>query len=184
MILLDFFLAGLLLGLLFGGKLRRLSRVPLSFFWVVVAGFGVRFAAFGLRASFVPFLQTLGMALVFAGTLIGIRLFGMPLVSLGAFLNFLVVLANGGRMPASAEVAERLGLATIAGHLRAGFYPEYVLMGPSTRLNFLGDIIPYFSLVFRRAFVASIGDYLLGIGIFLVLFHYLRKEGEDGTEDQ
>jgi hypothetical protein len=87
-------------------------------------------------------------------------------------------------MPASAEVAERLGLATIAGHLRAGFYPEYVLMGPSTRLNFLGDIIPYFSLVFRRAFVASIGDYLLGVGIFLVLFHYLRKEGEDGTEDQ
>jgi hypothetical protein len=174
--LVDFFLLGLLLGIFSGGKLSRLSRVPLTFFWIVVAGFGLRFVAFGMGSSFVPPLQTLGMALVWVGTLWGLRLFGMPLVSLGAFLNFLVVLLNGGRMPASVSVAERLGLFTIAEHLKAGFYPEYVPIGPATRLFFLGDILPYFSFLFRRAFVVSVGDYLLGTGIFLVLFHYLRKE--------
>lgn len=179
----DFFLFGLLFGLLFRGKLRRLSRIPFTFFWIVVAGFGVRFIAFGLGASLVPPLQALGMILVWVGTLFGLRLFGMPLVSLGAFLNFLVVLANGGRMPASASVAEYLGLTTIAERLRRGAYPEYVLMSSGTRLNFLGDIFPYFSLLFRRAFVVSAGDYLLGIGVFLLLFYYLRREEENGAED-
>lgn len=176
MMLVDFFLLGLLLGVFFGGKFSRLSQVPLTFFWVVIAGFGLRYVALSIGPSFVPPLQTLGMALAWAGTLWGLRLFGMPLVSLGAFSNFLVVFLNGGRMPASVAVAERLGLLTIAERLKAGFYPEYVPIGPNTRLSFLGDVLPYFSFLFRRAFVVSVGDYLLGIGIFLVLFYYLRKE--------
>lgn len=181
MMLVDFFLAGLFLGLLSGGKLRRLSRVPSAFFWFVVAGFGVRFFALGFAEALVPPFQTLGMALVFVGTLFGLRLFGMPLVALGAFCNFLVVVSNGGRMPASKEMALRLGLFSIAERLQQGMYPEYTLMGETTRLNFLGDVLPYFSLVFRRPFVVSVGDYLLGAGIFLVLFHYLRK-GEGNGE--
>lgn len=180
MILVDFFLLGLVLGLLFGGRLERLSRISLSFFWFAIAGFAVRFFALGFSQVLVPPLQTLGMALVFVGTLFGLRLFGMPVVALGALCNLLVVAANGGRMPASKDMAMRLGLLSIAERLQHDGYPEYVVMGGTTRLNFLGDILPYFSFVFRRPFVVSIGDYLLGIGIFLVLFHYLRKEGNDG----
>lgn len=183
MMLVDFFLAGILFGLLFGGKFKRLSRVPLTFFWFVVAGFLVRFFALGFAEALVPPFQTIGMALVFVGTLFGLRLFGMPLVALGALCNFLVVVSNGGRMPASKDVATRLGLLSIAERLQRGMYPEYVLMGETTRLNFLGDILPYFSLVFRRPFVVSVGDYLLGVGIFLVLFHYLRKGEGDGERD-
>ncbi len=183
MMLVDFFLAGFLLGLLFGGKLERLSRVPLPFFWMVVAGFSVRFLAFGFSEVLVPPFQILGMALVFLGTLFGLHLFGMPVVAFGALCNLLVVAANGGRMPASSVMAERLGLLSIAERLKQGFYPEYVLMGETTRLNFLGDIFPYFSLVFRRFFVVSIGDYLLGIGVFLVLFYYLRKGEGNGRAD-
>lgn len=181
--LVDFFLAGLLLGLLFGGKLKGLSRLPSPFLLMVVGGFLVRFLALGFSERLVPLSQTVGMALVFLGTLFGIRLFGMPLVSLGAFCNFLVVAANGGRMPASGEMAERLGLFFIAERLKRGLYPEYVLMGEGTRLNFLGDILPYFSFLFRRPFVVSVGDYLLGIGVFLVLFSQLRKGEEDEEAD-
>ncbi|MCS7242637.1 DUF5317 domain-containing protein [Candidatus Caldatribacterium sp.] len=183
MMLVDFFLAGLLLGLLFGGKLARLSQIPLMFFWLVVAGFSVRFFALGFSERLVPLFQTVGMALVFVGTLFGLRLFGMPFVALGAFCNFLVVAVNGGRMPASKEMAVRLGLFAIADRLQRGVYPEYVLMGETTRLHFLGDLLPYFSLVFRRPFVVSAGDYLLGIGVFLILFHYLRKGEGNGEKN-
>lgn len=183
MMLVDFFLAGLLLGLLSGGKLTRLSRVPSSFFGLVVAGFAVRFFALVFAEALVPSFQVLGMALVFLGTLSGLRLFGMPVVSLGALCNLLVVAANGGRMPAAESVARRLGLLEIADRLSQGMYPEYVPMGQGTRLNILGDLLPYYSFIFRRPFVVSIGDYLLGTGIFLILFHYLRKEDRDEGKD-
>jgi len=94
----------------------------------------------------------------------------------GAFLNFLVMALNGGKMPVSLEVTSWLGLQQFVELLENNYYPDYTIISSSTRLPFLGDMLPYFSFLFRRFFVASVGDYLLGIGVMLFLVHHLRKE--------
>lgn len=174
--LVDFIVVGLLWGFLTGGKLGNLSRVDFPFLWVIILGFGVEFLAIGgLLQPFVAF-NLAGRGLVFLGALLNARLYGMKLVSLGAFLNFLVMALNGGKMPVSLKVTSWLGLQSLVEHLENNYYPDYTVLSSSTLLPFLGDVLPYFSLLFRRFFVASVGDYLLGIGVMLFLAHYLRSE--------
>ncbi len=175
--LVDFIVIGLVWGVLRGGKLRNLSQVNFPFLWVIILGFGVEFLALGGSQPFVVF-NLAGRGLVFLGALLSARLYGMKLASLGAFLNFLVMALNGGKMPVSLKIASWLGLQDLIELLENNYYPDYVILSSSTLLPFLGDVLPYFSLLLRRFFVASVGDYLLGVGVMIFLAYHLRKETE------
>lgn len=173
--LIDFIVVGLVWGFLRGGKLRNLSQIDFPFFWIIILGFSIELLAFKGLQPFVVF-NLVGRGLVFLGALLSARLYGMKLMSLGAFLNFLVIALNGGKMPVSLKVTSWLGLQKFVELLESNYYPDYIILSSSTRLPFLGDVLPYFSFLFRRFFVASVGDYLLGIGVMLFLVHHLRKE--------
>ena len=71
-------------------------------FWLRVSGGG------RVLQPFVVF-NLVGRGLVLLGALLNARLYGMKLVSLGAFLNFLVIALNGGKMPVSLKVTSWLG---------------------------------------------------------------------------
>jgi hypothetical protein len=116
------------------------------------------------------------MIIVFIGTLFSYKSYGMKIVSVGAFLNILVILFNRGMMPVWLPMVQRLQLHDLANHLENGLYLDYTLLNTSTRLPFLGDTLPYYSLIMRRPFVISIGDYLLGIGLMAFIIFYMRKK--------
>lgn len=177
MMLADFLLLGILVGWLGGGSLLRLSEARIPAFWVIVSGLLIRFSSFWIPFSWSRWVGMVGMLLVFGAALSGLRVQGFKLISLGAFLNCLVMLFNQGRMPVWTALALRLKLFSLVERLQQGAFAEYVALRDSGRLFFLGDVLPYFSLFFRKFFVVSIGDYLLGLGVLVFVVHFMRYGG-------
>jgi hypothetical protein len=89
------------------------------------------------------------------------RLAGIPVVGLGAALNVLAIVTNGGVMPANAAALRISGIAS-----RPGFDNSAVLAHP--RLAFLGDIIPVPG-PWPIGNVLSVGDLIIFIGALVVL---------------
>ncbi|MCM3784646.1 DUF5317 domain-containing protein [Neobacillus mesonae] len=106
---------------------------------------------------------------------------GFIIILIGVFLNFIVMAVNGGRMPVSLEAAQVLG-PYYTELLTSGdaVYKHYML-DASTRLSFLGDIIPL-SSPYPRTQVISIGDVVMNLGIFLYIQSIMvppKKDSED-----
>ncbi len=80
---------------------------------------------------------------------------GFLLILAGVFLNFLVMFLNGGRMPVSLEAAEVLD-PYYTEVLLNSLYAKHTALTESTRLGFLGDVIPL-SSPYPKQQVISIG---------------------------
>ena len=92
-----------------------------------------------------------------------LRLISLWFVWLGLLANTLVITANRGHMPVSAEALRQAGLGHLEPVLRNTYDAVHTLMSEQTRLWFLGDVIPVPLEVFRN--VMSLGDVLLMLGI-------------------
>lgn len=97
---------------------------------------------------------------------------GFTLVLLGVFLNFLVMAANGGRMPVSLQAASVLDPYYVDMLKSSAVISKHFLMDASTKLPFLGDIIPL-SPPYPRTQAISIGDIVMNFGIFLYIVHLM-----------
>lgn len=86
----------------------------------------------------------------------------LPVLFVGAALNGAVIAANGGRMPVSPSLFERMG-RPVPGSLLAGTDPRHVLAGSGTHLGWLGDRL--FVHAGQLALILSVGDVLLAIGL-------------------
>ncbi len=89
------------------------------------------------------------------------RLTGVPLVAVGAALNVLAIVTNGGVMPANATALRISGIAS-----RPGFDNSAVLAHP--HLAFLGDVIPVPG-PWPIGNVLSVGDLIIFLGALIVL---------------
>ncbi len=87
---------------------------------------------------------------------------------LGTLANFAVIAANDFYMPIRFAVWEKNLYAEIPLNKAVA----YTIETAETRLPFLGDII-YFPLRYFSGY-ASIGDFLLGIGLFFLIFAMTR----------
>ncbi|MDQ0253138.1 hypothetical protein J2S74_000510 [Evansella vedderi] len=105
------------------------------------------------------------------------NLHGFLLIFAGVFLNFLVMAVNGGRMPVSLEAAQILDPMYIE-VLKNGVYAKHTALTETTRLAFLGDVIPL-NIPFRNNQVISIGDVFMNIGIFLFIQHLMLSHKKD-----
>jgi hypothetical protein len=86
------------------------------------------------------------------------RLPGLPLAALGAALNLLAIVANGGVMPASPSALAAAGLPVD----QPGFQNSAALADP--RLAFLGDVFAV-PASWPLSNVFSVGDLLIGAGL-------------------
>lgn len=154
--------AGIAGGLLTGGRLGNLARLRFRWPWLVVAVLVIRVAVVlpplnRFEASRYVYAAALA-AIVAWASWHGTRLAGMWLVSLGAALNLLVILANGVRMPVAPEFAAAL--------IRHDHIGQYTIMGSSTNLNPLGDWIS----LYPSPEVYSVGDVFVALGLAIALF--------------
>jgi tRNA (adenine22-N1)-methyltransferase len=164
MILLLFFVAGLIIGMFRGGGLSGLSGMKLHAFWLIFISILVErtivylpkfvphvFPAFTAPLQMLRFLPLL----IFA--LLNIKNWRVWLIGLGFACNFVVIAANNWQMPISWT-----GSPAAVQDIVDGLVPGYMVMKQpnSANLWFLADIIWG---------VASAGDILLGIGVLLTV---------------
>jgi hypothetical protein len=176
-----------ILSLLTGGRLKYSQTWGLKKLWLALLASGIQvllFTAFGTELfgeTLVPIVYLITLALLIYFLFINRKVFGIPLLLVGLLLNFLVIGANGGRMPASSKtliaagrpaVARLLETKTVAGNC--------VLMSSTTKLNFLGDII-VIRLGGAIGSAYSVGDLVTLAGEALIIFGIFRKKPEAPT---
>lgn len=168
-------LAGMVLGLVLGGRPSNVSRRPLQLVSLLAVSVVLQVAAETLDVA-----ETLGFVLVLvsyggltAFAVANIRLVGMPVVLVGLVCNLAVITLNSG-MPVDRDAIVAAGVATDAEMEDIDFGAKRHLEGEDDVLTVLGDIIPL-SLTEE---VLSFGDLILGFGVADVLFRLLRPVGE------
>jgi hypothetical protein len=181
----------LLVGFLSGGSLRNAAAVRIRYLPFLLVAVVVQFALFtpilGTR-QFIhdvgPYIYIATLLLALAVMLGNLAIPGMPVIALGAFLNALVISANGGRMPSPESALRDAGLlddVRESQQANAGdaIFTNSTVADDDTRLLFLGDVIPLPDIN-----VISVGDILIALGAavaIVVVMH--RKPQEDPPVD-
>ena len=181
MLLLYSIAIGLLIGRLAGGRLRELERVRFAWWQLALAGLIVQLVLFAGPVA--ARIGSLGPAIYVTSTLVVmaalLRNLGQPgfvVIALGAALNLVAVLANGGAMPSAPEAW--LALNGV-GELPLSDFSNSVLIGPDTRFAWLGDVFVW-PRPLPLANVFSIGDVLIAAGA--VVFLVLAMRGRTGRQ--
>lgn len=155
-------LAGIAAGLLTGGRIANLARLRFRWPWLIVVVLLIRVAVVlpplnRVEAS--RYVYAVALAAIVAWSIWHVkRLAGVWLVSLGAAMNLVVIVANGARMPVAPEFAGYL--------VQHGALGQYTVMGPGTHLNALADWIR----LYPSPEIYSLGDILVALGLAVVLF--------------
>ena len=160
--------AGVVIGLLRGGRITNLADVSFRLWQALVIGLAVQAASAFAPVGAVALLLVSYAALILF-TAVNFHRVGMGVVLVGIAMNFVVIAANGG-MPVRAEAIVAAGvdpddIATLE------FGNKRHLETSEDRLTWLGDIIP----VPAAREVLSFGDLVMSVGIADVLVHLLRR---------
>jgi len=156
---------GLLVGVLTRGRIGYLSTVKVKLWPVALIGLAFQALLFSPPvASMVgklgPSLYVVSTVLVLMALVVNVRQPGFWLITLGAFANFVVIVANGGQMPASPEAFAILNGSPV---VPVSGFSNSVIAGPNTALYFLADIY-VLPRPFPLANVLSLGDVMIGVG--------------------
>ncbi|MCA1031395.1 DUF5317 domain-containing protein [Bacillus timonensis] len=183
----DGILISFIVGFLRKGNLKGIATLNLKWGWIFPVLLLIQFTVYLLQnkyevlgnASGVIFMLVYVAGLTFLWINRNYR--GMSLILVGVFLNFIVMAVNGGRMPVSAEAAAILDPYYLQ-TLKDGLYAKHTLLVESTKLGFLGDIIPL-SNPYPRTQVISIGDVIMNIGVFYFI-QYLMVDLKNKETDE
>lgn len=176
MVLLWALLLGLLIGFLRRGSLANLAQLDLRAGWLVLLAMLLQILIFPLGKGAQPliswgteYLHIASYVFLWLFALANYREWALGTMALGMLLNFIVITANGGYMPASLEALQAAGkTAVIESLLTTGRSGNVILMSEQTKLNFLGDVFWLPSWV-PGASAFSIGDLVLAVGIIWLL---------------
>ncbi|MHB0885339.1 MAG: DUF5317 domain-containing protein [Bacillota bacterium] len=165
----------LAVGLARGGRLGRLVDFEFKAFWAVIAAFALQFVLNTVDATKTgPVISHFALIHVAVYVILGYALWanrttpGMPVVAVGSGLNFLVIAANGMRMPVSVDILRWAGMPDQVASLEAGRALTHAVLGPGTRLWFLSDVLAIPRPFFRPS-ALSLGDLLMLVGVFLII---------------
>ena len=85
-------------------------------------------------------------------------------------VNFIVIAANGYRMPVTPIIYEYPELYHFVERIQTGALPEYVLVDWNGPFWFLGDTLPL------GTGLASIGDLLMALGVLIIIVDMMRSQ--------
>jgi Family of unknown function (DUF5317) len=172
MFLLYAIVAGILVGFLLGGRLSGLATLDFKWAPLAILGLAIQIALFSGPISdrvgdLGPVIYVGSTVLVLVVVIRNIRIAGMPLVAIGAASNLLAIVANGGYMPASPEVAGAAGRAEATTYSNSAIMDGAVL-APLTDIFALPAWMPLHN-------VFSIGDVLIAVGVAMAIVVAMRR---------
>lgn len=157
----------LVVGKLRGGRLKALADVHATAWWLLLVGLVMQLVA-GLlppdQTSFATGLLLASYLPILIMVWINRNAPGMWIAGIGILMNFTVIAVNRGMpvLPASVEIAGG-SVSTISGG-------KHILLDGTTRLPFLGDLIPL------PGSVISLGDVFLAIGLGVFIEEMMRAK--------
>lgn len=164
-----------IIGYLLKGRLKNIDIMGVKAIYLVLIGFLIKFIIVlsirhGLitRGTITFILYSIQYSLLLIFVILNRKNKYILIMGIGFLLNALSIFTNGGAMPVSTAVAKSLGFTTEV--WTGGLYRA---ADETTKLNFLGDIIPY---NIGRAYVISIGDIILAAGLFLFIVTGMKKK--------
>jgi hypothetical protein len=168
-------LAGaVIVGLLRGGRLRRLEEVALHRRAFVIGAVAAQLAAAWSPSRWLGLVLLATSALLVGAFVAANRgVPGLGLVLLGLVANTLAITANGARMPVSAQALDRVGqsVAVLEGD------PLHRVAGPGTHLRALTDWVAVSSPLRTGSGVTSPGDVLVVAGAALLVEQGVQRGG-------
>ncbi|WNQ12896.1 DUF5317 domain-containing protein [Paenibacillus aurantius] len=184
----DGILISLIVALFRGGSFRSFAGLRLKYGWVFPGLLVLQLAVFHFQSGYA------WVAVISPYSFIGVYLVGLlflwlnrdqpgfMVIAAGVLLNFIVIAANGGRMPVSLEAASILDPYFVEILKNGVLYGKHQALTEATHLGFLGDIIPL-TKPYPRSQVISIGDVVMNIGIFFFIQQLLlpRHPKEEPT---
>ena len=175
----------IIIGLLRNGKLSSLSQISLKRIELIVLAFLIQggLVFFGTRkVKIVLDYSSYALAFSYVVLLIAVwyneKLKGMKIIALGIAFNFMVIVANGGRMPILLGSLYKAGLNDIALILKEGSHVTHTLISEKTLFRFLADVIPLPS-PFPDPSVISFGDFLMFCGVFSLIQNAMLKQEQN-----
>lgn len=177
----DGIILGLIVGLMRGGFLQGLSglaRMKLRAGWIFPILLLAQMIVYIGQAKIDWLEQVSGI--IFVVIYIAGQVFlwinrnqkGFKILLAGVFMNFVVIMANGGRMPVSKEMVEISSPESVAMLVEGTSNTKHTLMTEVTRFPLFGDVIPI-TWPYPIPQVISVGDIVMNVGIFLFLVHLL-----------
>ncbi len=174
--------ASLAVGKIRGGSFSNIKDANLEKWYLFVSAFLVEFAAVYMASKGIRFfidniffIHGLSYLLIFAGVYFNRGSLGFRIVFIGVFLNFLVIMANGGQMPVSGEAMVGIGLVDNMIDIRDGRIITHTLINSHTVLKYLGDIF-VLGKPYPRPKIFSAGDVFMALGIFIYIQEIMIKK--------
>lgn len=163
------------LGYLFGGRLRRLENLRLRWWGLVIAGLGLQFLPLPDGEAGVDLLTrtavlALSYVLLLLFTSMNVRLPGVAVIAVGLACNAAVIVANG-EMPVSANALRDSDQADVVRLLTDESSDKHRMMRGDDVLTFLADVIPLPAPVKQ---VISIGDVFIYVGLIWLAVWAMR----------
>lgn len=152
------------------GSIANLAHMKLVKIWLVFCAFFIQLgmeylAGKGFEAvyDYRFLLHGFSYLLLFVFLWINRNLPGNILLALGFFLNFFVIMINGGAMPVNLEGLD----SSYVTMLQNNEFPTYRILDSSTKFPWLSDM---FIIPWPKGKAFSVGDIVISIGIFWLVF--------------
>jgi hypothetical protein len=162
--------AALVIAVLIGGDIRRLSHIKIRHLELLLAAFAVKVAVavLGTTHSQVAVtvarpLNVIGAILLLAVVWFNRRIPGALIFGIGLALNLIVIVSFGGRMPVLLPHDVDPNSPVLA-LLRGGLDPLHIALAHPQGLWFIGDIFAIPGIGGHSSLV-SIGDLLMAAGV-------------------
>ncbi len=167
--------AGIVAGLVTGGRFDRIGDLRIRLAWLAIAALAAQIVLFlpavgealGSFASWVYVASSAAILLVVA---VNLRIPGVAVIGAGLACNLAAILANGGSMPASPSALASLGWSEASGYSNSVVLPDPAL-APLTDIFALPAWMPF-------ANVFSIGDVLIAVGVAATIAIAMRRRPE------
>ncbi len=170
-----------IIGLLRGGELEKLSHISIEGIWMFALALLLRgliwiFEMINLSAfqGLSPYLILVSYLLLIIVSIRNIKLPGFRYITLGILLNSFVIFLNGGKMPVlvNKQMAQHVSTIKVLGQEQNSIHS---FMHDRTLFAFLGDVLSM-PKPFPDNSILSAGDILIFVGLFILIQKTLMKE--------
>lgn len=182
----EIIILALIIGKLKGGKINKLEDLYLRGWYILVLSFSLEIISLLivtrtdgdlaklLERNFFQ-IHIFIYLLLLIGLWMNLGEKGLKITFLGAILNFLPLIFNRGKMPVSVKALKNADLYNQLNLLSDNRIITHTLIRDNTLLGILGDIIPI-PKPYPFPKIISIGDVLISIGLFILIYTYMTKK--------
>lgn len=167
---------GIIVGIIRGGKFKRLSTSLLRLSWVIFLAFALQLGIAIMISLGHPFfiqyrmiLYVIAYLLLFIALFFNMQFKCMWLIMIGAIANFAAIMLNGGSMPIDMKLVEANGFQNMLKSIKMGALPQYIPLEKTGKyIGYLGKRLSMPDLYPIKQ-IFSIGDLFIALGVFFLI---------------